>query len=101
MNMRYSVNPESSGDDDTFDWDFMLTDEDDDMLDLLLPSDLSVETHLAMDKLFDAGCTWEEGIRLLTLREHYFELPETRERLAEDGHLGFARWLYQHGVMTS
>ncbi len=100
MSAMYRSEPEPS--DDEFDWDFLLDlPDDDDALSAILPSDLPLETHLALDKLFDEGFTWEEGMRLLAMREHYYEHPETRERLEADPHIGFVRWLYQRGAFTS
>lgn len=81
--------------------------EDDDMLMFsddaiasLLPENPSYATQVALDALFDAGFTWEEGLRLLAMRDHYYELPEVRERIAQDPHLNFARWLVAHGVLS-
>ena len=88
--------------DDEFHWDDTFAfHEDDAMLDLLLPADTPIEDQLALDALFDQGFTWEQGLRLLILRDHIYDVPEVAERITEDPHLNFARWLYEHGVYTS
>ncbi len=88
--------------DDEFGWDLTLELADDDAeLDLLLPADTPLEDQLALEALLDKGFTWEEGLRLLILREHLYEVPEIAERVADDPHMGFARWLYQRGTLTS
>ncbi len=91
--------PEPLGED--FDWDLALEFDDDTQLDLLLPPDTPFADQLALESLLDEGFTWEEGLRLLLLREQLYEIPEVVERVTHDPHVGFARWLYQHGILTS
>jgi hypothetical protein len=94
--------PEPS--DETFQWDFSFDPallDDDAELELLLPPDTPLADQLALDDLFDQGFTWEQGVRLLLLREHLYEIPEAAERVTHDPHLGFMRWLYTHGVYSS
>jgi hypothetical protein len=92
--------PEPLGED--FDWDLTLEfDDDNAQLDLLLPPDTPFADQLALESLLDQGFTWEEGLRLLLLREQIYEIPEVVERITLDPHVGFARWLYQHGILTS
>ncbi len=88
--------------DEDFQWDAAFTfDDDDTALDLLLPADTPLEDQLALDALFDEGFTWEQGVRLLMLREHRYDIPEIAERVTDDPHLHFVRWLYEHGVYSS
>lgn len=92
--------PEPS--DEEFQWDLALAEEDDDAIfDLLLPADTPLSDQLALDALFDEGFTWEQGLRLLILREHLYDVPEMQERISEDPHVHFVRWLYQQGVYSS
>jgi hypothetical protein len=56
---------------------------------------------LPVPDLFDQGFTWEEGLRLLILREHLYDVPEMRERVTGDPHLHFVRWLYERGIYSS
>ena len=92
--------PEPS--DEEFQWDLALAEEDDDaMFDLLLPADTPLSDQLALDELFDQGFTWEQGLRLLILREHLYDVPEMQERITEDPHVHFVRYLYLQGVYSS
>lgn len=93
--------PEPS--DEEYQWDFSLDpDLDEDAeFDLLLPADTPLADQLALDDLFDQGFTWEQGLRLLILREHLYEIPEVAERVTGDPHVGFVRWLYEHGMYSS
>jgi hypothetical protein len=87
--------------DDEFVWDIAFADDDDEPVDLLLPADTPLADQLALDDLFDQGFTWEEGLRLLILREHLYDVPEMRERVTGDPHLHFVRWLYERGIYSS
>jgi hypothetical protein len=87
--------------DDDFTWDLTFDDDDELTCELLAADDISLDDHLALDDLFDAGFTWEEGVRLLILREHLYEVPEVRERVTGDPHVHFVRWLYHQGIYTS
>jgi hypothetical protein len=87
--------------DEEFVWDLAFEEDEDEPVDLLLPADTPLADQLALDELFDQGFTWEEGLRLLILREHLYDVPEMRERITGDPHLGFTRWLYQRGVYGS
>ena len=53
-----------------------------------------------LDELLDEGFTWEEGLGLMSLREHIYDIPEVRERMAADPHILFARWLCAQGVFS-
>ncbi len=87
--------------DEEFVWDLAFEEDEDEPVDLLLPADTPLADQLALDELFDQGFTWEERLRLLILREHLYDVPEMRERITGDPHLGFARWLYLRGVYGS
>ena len=92
--------------DEDFAWDIAFDfddgdDGDDEPVDLLLPADTPLADQLALDELFDQGFTWEEGLRLLILREHLYDVPEMREHVTGDPHLHFLRWLYHRGIYTS
>lgn len=88
--------------DENFEWEFTYEYEDDDIeFGLILPADTPLADQLALDDLFDQGFTWEQGVRLLILREHLYDVPEIAERLTCDPHLEFTRWLYQQGVLSS
>src|SRR5215475_7251591 len=63
--------PEPLGED--FDWDLTLEFDDDSQLDLLLPPDTPFADQLALESLLDQGFTWEEGLRLLLMREQIYE----------------------------
>jgi hypothetical protein len=96
--------PGSEPFDENFQWDLTLdfsSANDDYELDLMLPIDAPLEDQLALDSLLDEGFTWEEGLRLLILRSNLYEVPEMAERITQDPHMEFARWLYQHGILTS
>lgn len=54
---------------------------------------------LQIDALLELGFSWEEAQKLLCLREHLYDLPEMRQRLADDARLLFARWLFEHGEL--
>ncbi len=94
MNMPFPL-PDPSEEDAVWDLSFDL--DDDAVFDLLLPPDTSLEDQLALDALFDQGFTWEEGLRLLVLRDHIYDVPEMREHVTADPHVHFARWLHEHG----
>jgi hypothetical protein len=81
-------------------WDLAFDLDDEAMFQLLLPPDMALEDRVALDALFDQGFTWDQGLRLLALRHHLFDIPEMRERIAADPHLHFARWLYAHGHLS-
>lgn len=58
------------------------------------------EERLLIDYLIETGFVWEEATKLLHLREHLYENTEVRQRLADDNHMQFARWLYEQGAIT-
>jgi hypothetical protein len=93
--------PEPLDDDFTWDLAFATEEEEAAIFDLLLPANTPLVDQLALDTLFDEGFTWEQGLRLLILREHLYDIPEMQERITADPHVHFVRWLYQHGVYTS
>jgi hypothetical protein len=59
----------------------------------------TVEAQLLLDYLIDNGFTWEEAIRLVHMREHIHDNSEVRQRMADDAHMQFARWLYAQGEL--
>jgi len=87
--------------DEDFQWDLTLDFDEDSELDLLLPPDTPFSEQLALETLLDQGFTWDEGVRLLIMRDQIYEIPEVVERITADPHVLFTRWLYQHGVLTS
>ena len=55
------------------------------------------EEQLLLDYLIDTGFAWEEAIKLVHMREHIYSNGEIRQRMADDAHMQFARWLYEQG----
>lgn len=53
-----------------------------------------------VDELMEQGFLWEEAVQLVQLREHIYENAEVRQRLEEDAHMQFARWLYEQGAIN-
>ena len=60
----------------------------------------TVETQLLLDYLIDNGFAWEEAIKLVYMREHIHENSEVRQRMEDDAHMQFARWLYAQGELN-
>lgn len=58
------------------------------------------EAQLLLDYLIDNGFAWEEAIRLVHMREHIQDNSEIRQRMADDAHMQFARWLYEQGELN-
>ena len=58
------------------------------------------EAQLLLDYLIDNGFSWEEAIRLVHMREHIHDNSEVRQRMADDAHMQFARWLYNQGELN-
>ena len=58
------------------------------------------EEQLLLDYLIDNGFDWEEAIRLVHMREHIHDNSEVRQRMADDAHMQFARWLYEQGTLS-
>lgn len=59
----------------------------------------TAEAQLLLDYLIDNGFSWEEAIRLVHMREHIHDNSEVRQRMADDAHMQFARWLYEQGEL--
>lgn len=55
------------------------------------------ENDVYIDMLVKQGFARQEAEHLVYMREHLYENPEIIQRMAEDSHLLFARWLYEHG----
>ncbi len=55
--------------------------------------------HAQLNMLIESGFKWDEALKLLTLREHLYQNKEIRQRIENDNHMQFARWLYQQGEM--
>jgi hypothetical protein len=53
-----------------------------------------------VEDLMERGFLWEEAIKLVQLHEHMYENAEVRQRLEEDEHMQFARWLYEQGEIN-
>ena len=60
----------------------------------------SPEERILLDYLLELGFAWEEASKLLNLREHFYENAEVRQRLADNAHMQFARWLYERGEIA-
>ena len=58
------------------------------------------EEQMLLDYLLETGFVWNEATKLLDLREHLYESPEMRQRMAHDCRMHFARWLYDHGELS-
>ena len=58
------------------------------------------ETQLLLDYLLDSGFAWEEAIKLVHMREHIHDNSEVRQRMADNAHMQFARWLYKQGELN-
>lgn len=58
------------------------------------------EEQLLLDYLIDNGFVWEEAVKLVHMREHLYSNSEMRQRLADDAHMQFARWLYKQGELN-
>jgi uncharacterized protein Smg (DUF494 family) len=61
---------------------------------------IAVEAQLLLDYLIDNGFSWEEAIKLVHMREHIHDNSEVRQRMADDAHMQFARWLYAQGELN-
>ena len=57
------------------------------------------EQHM-LDYLLNAGFQGEEAMHLVHLREHLYDNSEMQQRMAEDSHMLFARWLYEQGEIN-
>jgi len=55
------------------------------------------EDQRQVEQLLAIGFDWEEAVKLIDLREHLYEGDEMNERLADNSHMLFARWLYENG----
>lgn len=55
---------------------------------------------LQLEALLELGFSWDEASKLLHLREHFYNNIEVQQRMADDNHLLFARWLFEHGEMN-
>jgi hypothetical protein len=53
-----------------------------------------------LDYLLENGFQWDEAVTLLNLREHLYENAEMRQRASEDYRMHFAKWLYEHGLVS-
>jgi hypothetical protein len=58
------------------------------------------EAQLLLDYLIDNGFAWEEAIKLVHMREHIHDNSEVRQRMADDAHMQFVRWLYAQGELN-
>ena len=61
------------------------------------PAGSTSEEQLLLDYLIDNGFAWEEAVKLVQMREHIYNNDEVRQRMADDAHMQFARWLYEQG----
>jgi len=58
------------------------------------------EAQVLLDYLIDNGFAWEEAIKLVHMREHIHDNSEVRQRMADNAHMQFARWLYEQGELN-
>ncbi|GHO44798.1 hypothetical protein [Ktedonospora formicarum] len=56
--------------------------------------------QVLLHALLEQGFLWDEAIKLIRMREHLYENTEMRQRMAEDCHIQFARWLYEQGELN-
>ncbi|GCE47393.1 hypothetical protein EI42_00924 [Thermosporothrix hazakensis] len=56
--------------------------------------------HTQLKALLDSGFSWGEAIRLIDMKEGFYSNPEVRQRMEEDSHIQFARWLYEQGELN-
>ncbi len=52
-----------------------------------------------LDALMKSGFGWDEAVRLVYLRDHLYSNSEMQQRIANDHHMQFARWLYEQGEL--
>lgn len=58
------------------------------------------EEQMLMDQLIARGFVWDEALKLIDLRDHLYENIEMRQRVCDDPHMQFMRWLYEQGELT-
>ena len=58
------------------------------------------EEQLLLDYLMDNGFVWHEAIKMIHMRENLYSNAEMQQRMADDAHLQFARWLLDHGELN-
>jgi hypothetical protein len=58
------------------------------------------EEQVLLDYLIDNGFVWDEAIKMIQMREHLYDNAEMQQRMADDAHLQFARWLLEQGELT-
>ena len=61
---------------------------------------ISTEEQIQIEHLIGKGFSWEEALNMISLREHLYENGEMRQRMAENMHMQFARWLYEQGELS-
>ena len=64
------------------------------------PVENKSEEQMLLDYLIGAGFMLDEALQLLDLREHLYTNTEMQQRLADDAHMQFARWLYEQGELN-
>ena len=64
-------------------------------------SEQLIEEQRLLDGLLTTGFTQNEATRLLYQRVHLYENSEIRQRVQDDRRIQFARWLYEHGEISS
>ncbi|HEV2580783.1 MAG TPA: hypothetical protein VGT44_08020 [Ktedonobacteraceae bacterium] len=52
-----------------------------------------------MDALMQRGFVWDEAVKLFYLRDHLYSNGEMQQRIANDHHMQFMRWLYEQGEL--
>ncbi len=53
-----------------------------------------------VEQLMAGGFLWEEAVKLVQMREHIYENVEMKQRVEDNDHMQFARWLYQQGAIN-
>lgn len=57
----------------------------------------ALEEQMLLDYLIEMGFSWEEAMKLISVRTHLHKNTEMRERMEDDYRMHFARWLYEQG----
>jgi hypothetical protein len=66
--------------------------------DLNTPVEVSSE-QAQVESLIKRGFVWDEAVKLVYLRDHLYSNSEMRQRLANNHHMQFMRWLYEQGEL--
>ena len=64
------------------------------------PMSSMLEAQRQQEYLLGQGFTWDEARNLQHQRTHLYENVEMQQRMADDSHIRFARWLYEQGEIN-